>query len=154
MSVEPTDYAASGSSGGSKKSWVKWVALGCGGAIVLLVVFVVAVFFLVKTATAGPEEVVKNFLEAAGRGDYAAAHEHFSAPLKQVQPLEEFAAAAAANSMFFQVTDMTFNERSIDLSGASFSGTVTLEVGTTVPASFKLVKENGEWKLISYHIGS
>ena len=31
---------------------------------------------------------------------------------------------------------------------------VSSDYGTEVPASFKLVKENGEWKLISYQIGS
>jgi hypothetical protein len=31
---------------------------------------------------------------------------------------------------------------------------LTLESGTRVAASFKLVKENGEWRLIAYHIGA
>jgi hypothetical protein len=34
------------------------------------------------------------------------------------------------------------------------SGTVTLEAGTTVPASFQLVKEGDQWKLIAYQLGS
>ena len=30
---------------------------------------------------------------------------------------------------------------------------VTLEAGTTLPASFQLVREGDAWKLISYHLG-
>jgi len=52
------------------------------------------------------------------------------------------------------VKDTTFSQRSIDTSGAQLSGSVTLTSGTQVPASFKLVRENGAWKLIGYNIGS
>jgi len=137
-----------------KRPWIKWVALGCSGLIVVVAALVFFTTMAVKRATAGPEKVVHEFLAAAGQGDYAAAHDYFSAPLKQVQPLDEFAAAAKANAMFFQIKDTTFSNRSIDMKGAKFSGTVTLVTGTEVPASFALVRENSKWKLLSYHIGS
>lgn len=138
----------------SSKSWIKWVALGCGGLLVVSVAVVAGIFLIVKQATAGPEEVVHAFLEAAAAGDYATAHDYFSAPLKQAQSLEELTASAEANPMFFKVVETTFNDRSVDTAGAQLSGTATLEAGTVVPASFGLVRENGEWKLISYQIGS
>lgn len=137
-----------------KKSWVKWVVLGCVGLVVLAAAFAGVLFYVVKAATAGPEQVVQDFLAAAGRGDYAAAHACFSAPLQAAQPLAEFSAAAEANAMFFKVKETSFSQRSIDQDGAEFSGTVTLETGTEVPASFELVRENGDWKLIAYHLGS
>lgn len=137
-----------------KKPWGRWVVLGCGAFLLLALSIGALLVFVVQKATAGPEQVVQEFLAAAGAGDYAAAHEHFSAPLVQAQPFEEFARAAADNSIFFQVADTTFGSRSVSGSGAELSGTVTLESGTTVPASFHLVKENGAWKLISYQIGS
>jgi len=136
------------------KPWGKWVALGCGGLLLLGALLGGGIWLVVQKATAGPEEVIQAFLAAAGEGDYAAAHDHFSAPLKQAQPLDQFTAAASANSMFFQVTETTFNNRSVDTAGAELSGTVTLASGTTVPASFRLVRENEAWKLIAYNIGS
>ncbi|MGQ0735835.1 MAG: hypothetical protein ACT4QD_19550, partial [Acidobacteriota bacterium] len=57
-------------------------------------------------------------------------------------------------STLFDVTDVSFTNRSVDTSGAELAGTVTLRVGTEMPASFKLVRENDVWKLISYNIGS
>ena len=136
-----------------KPHWGRWIALGCGALVVLVGLFVVLMVFVVKRATAGPEEVVHQFLTAAAAGDYAAAHEFFSAPLKEAQPLDKFTAIATANPSLFQVKDTTFNDRSVDLSGAKLAGTVTLEAGTQVPASFELVKENGAWKLLGYRIG-
>jgi hypothetical protein len=137
-----------------KTSTGKKIALGCGGAAIVAALLAVVLTVVVKKATAGPEAVVKEFLAAAAAGDYAKAHSYFSAPLQQVQPLAQFQAAASARSSFFQVKDTTFSQRSIDTSGAQLSGSVTLTSGTQVPASFKLVRENGAWKLIGYNIGS
>lgn len=138
----------------SSTSWIKWGVLGCGCLVVVIGVVVAGTFVFVKQATSGPEEVIHAFLEATAAGDYATAHDYFSAPLKEAQSLEDFSAAAGANPMLFKVTDTTFTNRSVDMNGAELSGTATLEAGTDVPVSFKLVKENGEWKLISYQIGS
>ncbi|MGE5233648.1 MAG: hypothetical protein ACM3OB_06015 [Acidobacteriota bacterium] len=139
---------------GKKKSWVKWVVLGCGVLLVLGAAFAALLFFVVKKATAGPEATVHQFLDAAGRGDYRAAYDDFSAPLKQAQSFAAFEASARQQSMMFQVKDTRFSTRSVDLSGAKLAGTLTLQAGTEVPAYFKLVKENGAWRLIAYRIGS
>ncbi|MGH9364631.1 MAG: hypothetical protein ACRD1B_05120 [Thermoanaerobaculia bacterium] len=150
----PPGAPAAPASTPKKKGWLKWVAIGCGGVLVLGALFGVAMFFVVRKATAGPERAVAGFLAAAGSGNYSAAYDYFSAPLKQVQSLDEFTRAAQSQPIFFQVTDTTFSDRSIDLNGARLAGSVTLKSGTKIPASFKLVKENGAWKLISYEIGS
>lgn len=139
----------------SGKSWIRGMARRAGIVIVTVVAFVLVVSVVVRIATTGTEEVVRGFLTAAGNGNYSAAYDYFSAPLKQEQSLAEFSALAQANSLFFHVKDTTFSNRSIETgSGAKLSGSVTLESGTEVPATFRLVKENGKWKLIGYRIGS
>ena len=137
----------------SKRPLRRWVRTA-GIAALVVAVLGGLIFFVVLRMTAEPEQVVRDFLAQAGAGDYAAAHDHFSAPLKQVQSLEPFSAAVEANSMFFQVTDLSFNQRSINQAGAELAGTVTLASGTVVPAYFILVREGESWKLIEYHIGS
>ncbi|MEI6667070.1 MAG: hypothetical protein WCP29_02860 [Acidobacteriota bacterium] len=134
--------------------WGKRIGIGCGALLVLVIVGVVILFFTVKTLTAGPEQVVRSFVDAAAAGDYARAHDYFSVPLKESQPLAAFTATVKANPSLFAIASTTFSDRSIDTSGAKLGGTVTLKAGTTVPASFSLVQENGTWKLISYHFGS
>ena len=132
----------------------KNIAIGCGVLMLAFVVFIGAILGFVWMATAGPEEAVRNFLEAAAAGDYAKAHDYFAAPLKEKQSLEEFRNAIADAPSLFAITDTTFNNRSVDTTGAKLSGSVTLTAGTTVPASFQLVKEGDDWKLIAYHLGA
>lgn len=131
----------------------KKIAIGCGVTVLAFAVLIGALIGFVWMATAGPEEAVKNFLAAAAAGDYAKAHDYFSAPLKEKQPLEEFSRLAAGSPTLFAVVDTSFNNRSIDGSTAKLSGTVTVKAGTTIPASFELVQESDAWKLIAYHLG-
>jgi len=57
------------------RNWLKWLGIGCGGLIVLVEVFVAVILLVVQQATAGPEEVVRGFLNAAAAGDDARAHD-------------------------------------------------------------------------------
>lgn len=133
----------------------KIIALGCGGLILAGVIFVAVLFGMVKMATSGVEEVVQDFLAATARGDYEAAHAHFSAPLKDVQPLDVFRTMAQENPHLFDVQETTFSTRSVSVTdGAVLAGTVTLRSGTKMPANFRLVEENDTWKLLGYNIGS
>jgi hypothetical protein len=134
--------------------WGKKIGIGCAGILAVVVILVVVLFFAVRTLTSGPEQVARDFLDAAAAGDYARAHGYFSAPLKEKQPLDVFTEAVKANPTLFAIADTTFTDRSIDTAGARLSGTVTLKAGTKVPASFRLVEENKAWKLLSYHLGS
>jgi hypothetical protein len=131
----------------------KKIAIGCGVLVLAFAVFIGAIIGFVWWATAGPEEAVQNFLAAAAAGDIEKAHDYFSAPLKDEQPLEEFRKAVAASPSLFAVADASFSNRSIDGTTAKLSGSVTLKAGTTLPASFELVQEGDDWKLIAYHLG-
>ena len=97
---------------------------------------------------------MREFLDAASAGDYARAHGHFSAPLKEAQPLDAFIAAAKARPSLFDVADTSFTSRSIDTAVARLEGTLTLRSGTTVPAKFTVAQENGRWVLLAYTLGA
>jgi hypothetical protein len=137
-----------------KGGWLKWVVLGCFGLILLAGLFGGGIWWGIMKATQGPERVAEAFLAAAAAGDYEKAHSHFSAPLKEVQPLEQFREIASEQPTLFAVADTSFTSRSLNSGTAELEGTVTLEAGTKLPATFKLVKENGDWKLLAYHLGS
>lgn len=136
------------------RAWLKWVGIGCGGLLVLAVVAGVGIFFLVRSLTAGPEQVARDFCAAAAAGEYARAHDYFAAPLKERQPLDAFTAAIQRNPSLFDIVETSFTERSIDLAGAKLAGTATIRAGTTIPVSFELAREGEEWKLMSYNLGS
>jgi hypothetical protein len=136
-----------------KSRWWVWLLGGCGCLTLVAVAAGLAMYFGVRAITAGPEQVVQDFLAAAGAGNAVEAHGYFSQPLQAEQPLEELSRVIEERPHLFRVTDTTFTSRSRDGSRASFSGTVTLERGTRMPASFVLVKENDDWRLLSYEIG-
>lgn len=141
--------------GVAQRPWLKYVGIGCGSLLLAGAVIGAVIFFVVKSLTAEPEREARAFMAAAVAGDYASAHDYFSVPLKETQSLEAFTAAAKANPSLFDVKDVSFSNRSIDAaSGATLEGTATLRAGTRVPISFRLVKENDKWKIISYHIGA
>lgn len=135
-------------------AWARGALLGCG-ALLLAGTVLGAIFFTVlQKATAGPEQTVQAFLAAAAAGDFATAHGYFAENLKQVQPFEQFSAVAGANRHLFAVEETTFNSRSVDLAGAKLAGSVTLADGTELPASFELVRDGSDWRLVSYQIGT
>jgi hypothetical protein len=152
--VPPSPGQPAGAPPPKKSGWVKWLVLGCLAIAVVLVLIFGGIFWGVSKATAEPEKAVREFLAAAAAGDHAAAHNYFSAPLKQAQPYDDFVAMAQANPQLFQIASTSFSNRSVDTTGAALSGTVTLTSGSKLPASFKLIKENDQWRLISYNIGS
>ena len=134
--------------------WARLLGVGCGALLLLAAVIGTTVLAVVNRASAGPEETVQTFLAAAAAGDWTTAHAQFAAGLKEAQPYDQFSTIGAENQRFFQVQDTTFNNRSVNPAGAELSGSVTLADGSQLPASFKLVKEEGEWRLISYQIGN
>lgn len=136
------------------RPWVKYVAMACGGLVVVAGALVAVVFFAVSRLTAAPEQVTREFLQATSRGDFTAAHGYFSAPLKDQQPIALLEAAAAATPSMFDVVEVSFHSRAIDTSKATLAGTARLRAGTEVPASFTLVREQGTWRLLAYHLGA
>lgn len=137
-----------------RRAWLKWIGVGCGGLLIIFIVAGVGIFLVVRTLTAGPEQIARDFCAAAAAGDYARAHDYFSAPLKQSQPLDEFSAAVRANPSLFDIVDTSFTEREIDLAGATLAGTATIRAGTTIPISFTFARENDDWKLLAYSVGA
>ena len=106
----------------------KKIAIGCGVLILAFVLFIGGLLGVVWWATAGPEEAVRAFLAAAAAGDYEKAHDYFAVPLKEKQPLEEFRAGAERTPSLFAITDSSFNNRSIDETGANVA-----EAGPSIP---------------------
>jgi hypothetical protein len=135
------------------RPWVKYVAIGCGGLVVLVATAIAVVFFAVARLTAAPEQVARDFVAATSRGDFAAAHAHFAAPLKDKQSVAALEAAARETPSIFKVADLSFSDRSIDMQGATLAGTATLVAGTQVPVSFTLVRERDTWRLLAYRLG-
>lgn len=138
-----------------QRTWLKWIGIGCAGLALLVIVVVAGILAVVWSLTAAPEAVVREFTAAVAAGDHARAHTYLAAPLREATPLDAFEADVRASPSMFDIVETTFTDRSFDFSeGVRLGGTVTTRAGTTLPASFTLVREQDTWKILAYRIGS
>lgn len=98
-------------------------------------------------------KAISAFLTAAAAGDAATAHGCFSVGLKEALPLEKLASDVSAHADLFRTRELRLVKGRGD-GGPRYKGTVVLESGPEVPASFDLVREGGEWRLSHFKIGS
>jgi hypothetical protein len=102
----------------------------------------------------GPSfKVISSFLTAAAAGDAATAHGCFSVGLKEALPLEKLSSDVAAHADLFRTRELRLVKGRGD-GGPRYKGTLVLESGQEMPASFDLVREGREWRLSRFKIGS
>lgn len=101
----------------------------------------------------GSFKAISAFLTAAAVGDAATAHGYFCVGLKEALPLEKLSSDVSAHADLFRTRELRLVKGRGD-GGPRYKGTVVLESGPEVPASFDLVREGGEWRLSHFKIGS
>lgn len=125
------------------KTWKK-VVLG-------IATFIVAVVALALWATSGLDEPVKRHFAALHAGDVTGAYSELSVAARQTTSLDAFKAMLAANPALTHVTGESFASRSYQDSQGHLQGMLEIDGGGQVPIEVNLVKENGAWKILSYH---
>ncbi|MBX3467489.1 MAG: hypothetical protein KF878_11410 [Planctomycetes bacterium] len=151
------DAPAAAPRGGGSAKWIVAACCGCM-ALAMLVAGLGggALFFKIRETLAGYEAEAMTFLEKAASGDVEGAYGHFSAGLRSVQSLEEFAATVEANPDLFQAASVDLNSVNVDgMTGISrVKGTVTSRSGVTRHCVFAFVEEDGQRRLIEYSISN
>lgn len=133
-----------------------WVAIGCGGLLLLMLLAGAAIGFAVyKAASAlqAPVDEVKAQLTDVRAGNLDAAYARLAPAYQAEVSKEEFQAFVGKHSAFAQNKDTTFGNRSINNDVASISGSLEGSSGETEPASFKLQKQGGGWKVTAIEVG-
>lgn len=121
-----------------------WQAVGC--AIVAFVLFIGLIVGAVFWATGGIVDAADDFFAAAADGEYDQAHaltsQSFRAESTPAQ-IEHFLIANGLN----EVTDTSWNSRSVNNSQGRIEGTLTTRSRGKVPVVVELVSENDEWRI-------
>ena len=132
-----------------------WVALGCGGLLLLMLLALAGIGFVIykaKGAMQAPVDEVKAQLADVKAGNLDQAYARL-APAYQVDvSKEEFQAFAGKHVTFAQNADTTFNNRSIANGVASISGSLRSVSGESEDASFKLQKQGDAWKVSAIEV--
>lgn len=126
------------------KTWKK-VALG-------LVVFIVGVVMLAMWATSGLQEPVERHFAAIHSGDITMAYSELAIATRHDVSEADFKAMLERNPALTHVTGTSFSSRSYNGDQGSLEGTLAIDGSGKLPITVKLVKENGAWRILSYHV--
>ena len=126
------------------KTWKK-VLLG-------LVVFIVGIVSVALWATSGLDKPVERHFAAIHAGDLMGAYGELSVAARSATSIDDFKAMLAGMPALTKVTGTSFNSRTIDETQGKIEGTLELEGGGKLPITVTLVKENDQWKILSYHV--
>ena len=127
---------------------MKWIVLGCGGCLLVFLVFFALMFGTVWIATSGPVKVIDAQLAALNEGDLQKAYDHCSQGFRNATSFEKFKAFVEANPKVFKSKSSSFTNRNISGNQGTFRGTITGQDGTVTPIKFTVVKEGENWKVL------
>ncbi len=131
----------------SGSSILKWVAIGCGGAILIFVILITIIFAVVLKVTSGPVKVVESQLEAIRANDIKKAYDFNSLQFKKSVPYKDFRQIVRHTAALKDNKSASFNNRKIKDGIATLRGTIKFK-GGKIPAEYRLVKENGQWRIL------
>lgn len=140
-----------------KKSNRKWWFIGCGCLLLLCILASVGAAFLgfggMKlfqsiTAPVGP---IKAQLAAVDSGDLSKAYNDYTSKgFRDATSFDQFKQIVDANPQIFKSKSSSFNNVKIENGQAVVKGTITGQDGTVTNMQYKLVLENGQWKIQSF----
>ncbi len=114
-----------------------------------VVLFVVFVVVLVLLLTKGITDVVNKQLVALKKGDLYTAYSLTSKDFKNSVSFESFKEFVERYPSLSKNKSHSFTERSIENNIGTLKGTLKSEDGAITPVEFKLIKEEGEWKILA-----
>ncbi len=126
------------------KTWQKIVAG--------IVVFIVGVIALAMFATGGLVKPVERHFAALHAGDVVGAYSELAVVTRQQTSLDAFKAMLAENPGLTHVTKESFSSRQTGDGQGELKGTLEVDGGGKLPIEIRLVKENGQWKILAYHV--
>jgi hypothetical protein len=127
---------------------MKNVLIGCGVAILLAILALVALFGSIFFFTSGAADAADAFFARIAEGDIEGAYASTAEEFRADTPVEEFGAFLETTALS-RFESATWNSRSVENNRATISGTITTTDGGRIPMTVGLVKEQGEWRVLS-----
>ncbi len=142
--MEPNPPPSTPTASPKKRKWPRILA-GLGA-------FIVAAVGLAFYFTAGMTRVVETHLAFLRQGNHAAAYALTSKDFQKATSLEHFTAFVKRYPSLAKNRSHTFSTRSRENGLGTVKGSLTAQDGAVTPVEFKLVKEEGEWRILAIEI--
>jgi len=116
------------------------------------VVFVGLIIGLAFWATSGPVKAVESHLDLLKGGNVQAAYDATAKDFKTAVPFADYQQFLAAYPAFKNYQSVSFSSREINNDQATLQGDVKAADGGVTPVEIKLIKETGEWRILSIQV--
>jgi hypothetical protein len=121
-----------------------------GMVLLFLVLLGGGLFFILRSASAGPRDATSGYFAAFGAGDWASAHDRLSAAQRdQLTPADLAALWATQERAHGPVAGFNTTGFRINNDRARITGRLRYRDGTTESRIVQLVREGGSWKVVS-----
>lgn len=134
-----------------KEGIAKYILLAGAGCLILLGL-IGAIVFVVFKFTSGPVEVVNKKLAALRDGKLEEAYSMCSKEFQRSASLEVFRDYVDRYPILKNAEEFSSYNREVSNGVATLNGNIKGKDDSTVPAVYKLVKEEGTWKILYMNI--
>lgn len=119
------------------------------GKILLgIFVFIGLIIGIAFYATSGVAGAVKDQLSAIRSGNYEKAYSYTSTEFQKASSLDDFKKFIEKVPALKNNESISINNREFENENGSVKGTLTSKDGLSTPIEYRLIKENGEWKIL------
>lgn len=133
-------------------STFKKVIAVVGAVIGWFLIFVTTLIAIVFYATSGLVDTVQGQLTALQSGDFKKAYSYNSKDFQKVTSLEDFKRFLNQYPSLKNNQSVFFNERKIENNLGTLKGTLTSKDGAKTPIEYRLIKEEGSWKILGIKV--
>lgn len=121
-----------------------WVKILIGVVVVICAIIAFAIM-----ATAPLVDPIEAHLELLREGKVAEAWEETSGQFKSSTSQADFERFVAANPLIKQIKSHSFANKSWENDLGEVRGTLTADDGSSIPVFYRLIREQGEWRILS-----
>ncbi|HEX4044964.1 MAG TPA: DUF4864 domain-containing protein, partial [Gammaproteobacteria bacterium] len=131
-----------------KKFKKKLVITSVIASVVLLMLIVGAIFYVLSDMT----RVVDRQLIAIKKGNMPRAYGYASQAFQQATSLAQFEKFIEDHSILKEIIRTHFTSKEVTGDAGVLRGTLYAQDGTVIPVMYRLVKEEGRWKILEMKV--
>ncbi|MFH1078480.1 MAG: DUF4864 domain-containing protein [Patescibacteria group bacterium] len=114
--------------------------------------FIALIIFAAFAMTSGPVKATEAELALLRSGDVEQAYAALASDFRSSVPATEFDSFLATYPVFTKSKKVSFSSREVVNDESTLKGTLTAEDGTATRVEFRLVKEEGMWRIVSMQV--
>lgn len=130
----------------------KTAAMVISAVVAWLLLFIIMIFTLVMYLTSGLVDAIDNQLTALRSGDIEKAYSYTSKDFQKSTSINDFKQFLKQYPSLKENQSAFFNMREVKNNTGYVQGTLTAKDGAKTPIEYRLIKEDGSWKILNIRV--